>query len=123
MMYASYRPFTCTYIFGCLYVCLCSLGSDEDAVYDKVVEIMAEDIAPTVTWGTSPQDVAPIDGLVPDPALAVDDARKAAMERSLDYIGLVANQPLDGVTIDKAFIGSCTNGRIEDMRTCADYFK
>lgn len=96
-----------------------SLCSDEDAVYDKVVEIKAEDIAPTVTWGTSPQDVAPIDGLVPDPENAVDDARKAAMERSLNYIGLEGNQALEGVKIDKAFIGSCTNGRIEDIRAVA----
>jgi 3-isopropylmalate dehydratase len=96
-----------------------SLCSDEDAVYDKVVNIKAEDIAPTVTWGTSPQDVAPITGLVPDPEKAPDDARKAAMERSLDYIGLEGNQPLEGVKIDKAFIGSCTNGRIEDMREAA----
>jgi len=96
-----------------------SLCSDEDAVFDKIVEIKAEDIAPTVTWGTSPQDVAPISGNVPDPELAADDARKAAMERSLNYIGLEGNQPLDGVKIDKAFIGSCTNGRIEDMREAA----
>lgn len=96
-----------------------SLCSDEDAVYDKVVEIKAEDIAPTVTWGTSPQDVATINGLVPDPADAPDDARRAAMERSLNYIGLEGNQPLEGVKIDKAFIGSCTNGRIEDMREAA----
>lgn len=95
------------------------LCSDEDAVYDKVVEIKAEDIAPTVTWGTSPQDVAPITGVVPDPEDAPDDARKAAMERSLNYIGLEGNQPLEGVTIDKAFIGSCTNGRIEDIREVA----
>jgi len=95
------------------------LCSDEDAVYDKVVEIKAEDIAPTVTWGTSPQDVAPINGLVPDPEKASDDARKAAMERSLNYIGLEGNQPLEGVKIDKAFIGSCTNGRIEDIREVA----
>jgi len=95
------------------------LCSDEDAVYDKVVEIKAEDIAPTVTWGTSPQDVAPITGVVPDPEKAPDTARKAAMERSLNYIGLEGNQALEGVKIDKAFIGSCTNGRIEDMRAVA----
>lgn len=88
-----------------------SLRSDDDAVYDKTVVIQASDIAPTVTWGTSPQDVAPITGKVPDPEEASDDARKAAMERSLQYIGLEANQPLEGVEIDKAFIGSCTNGR------------
>lgn len=96
-----------------------SICSDEDAVYDKVVEIKAEDIAPTVTWGTSPQDVVPITGVVPDPEDAPDDARKAAMKRSLNYIGLEGNQPLEGVKIDKAFIGSCTNGRIEDMREAA----
>mmetsp|Transcript_4999 Transcript_4999/g.11113 ORF Transcript_4999/g.11113 Transcript_4999/m.11113 type:complete len:790 (-) Transcript_4999:1214-3583(-) len=96
-----------------------SLCSDEDAAYDKVVEIKAEDIAPTVTWGTSPQDVAPINGFVPDPEKAPDAARKAAMERSLNYIGLEGNQPLEGVKIDKAFIGSCTNGRIEDIRAVA----
>eukprot|EP00536_Pseudo-nitzschia_multiseries_P011629 jgi/Psemu1/206349/e_gw1.406.49.1 len=96
-----------------------SLCSDEDAVYDQVVEIKAEDIAPTVTWGTSPQDVAPITGKVPDPEEAPDAARKAAMERSLNYIGLEGNQALKGVKIDKAFIGSCTNGRIEDIRAVA----
>jgi len=97
-----------------------SLCSDDDAVYDKVVEIKAEDIAPTLTWGTSPQDVVPITGLVPDPEDAPNDARKAAIERSLNYIGLEANQRLEGVKIDKAFIGSCTNGRIEDIReVCA----
>ncbi|GMH74565.1 hypothetical protein TL16_g06499 [Triparma laevis f. inornata] len=96
-----------------------SLKSDADAVYDKTVVIQAGDIAPTVTWGTSPQDVAPITGKVPDPENSKDDSRKAAMKRSLEYIGLEANQELDGVEIDKAFIGSCTNGRIEDMRAVA----
>jgi len=95
------------------------LCSDEDAVYDKAIYIDAKDIAPTVTWGTSPQDVAPIDGVVPDPNDAPDDARKAAMERALNYIGLEGNQKLIGVPIDKAFVGSCTNGRIEDMRAAA----
>merc|ERR1712166_1275692 len=96
-----------------------SICSDDDAVYDKVVEIDATDIAPTVTWGTSPQDVVPITGNVPDPNEAPDATRKAAMERSLNYIGLEGNQPLEGVKIDKAFIGSCTNGRIEDLREVA----
>jgi len=96
-----------------------SICSDDDAVYDKTVVIDARDIAPTVTWGTSPQDVAPIYGTVPDPEDAPDPARKAAMERSLAYIGLEGNQALIGVPIDKAFVGSCTNGRIEDMRQVA----
>jgi len=96
-----------------------SLCSDEDAFYDKVVKIDANDITPTVTWGTSPQDVAPITGFVPDPNDAPSAARKAAMLRSLDYIGLKGNQPLEGIPIDKTFVGSCTNGRIEDMRAVA----
>ena len=96
-----------------------SLATDADAVYDKTVTIDAADIAPTVTWGTSPQDVAAISSTVPDPANAADAARGAAMTRSLDYIGLSANEPLNGVKIDKVFVGSCTNGRIEDMRNVA----
>ncbi|GMI24911.1 hypothetical protein TeGR_g13387 [Tetraparma gracilis] len=96
-----------------------SLCSDEGAKYDKVVKIDAKDIAPTVTWGTSPQDVKGIGGRVPDPKDASDPARRAAMERSLDYIGLDPNALLEGTPIDKAFIGSCTNGRIEDIRAVA----
>ncbi len=96
-----------------------TLKSDEDAAWDRVVEIDAADIAPTITWGTSPQDVAPIDGCTPKPETESDAARKAAIERALDYIGLEGGQVLEGVPIDVAFIGSCTNGRIEDVREVA----
>jgi len=102
-----------------------TLVSDEGAVYDKEVVIDAADIAPTVTWGTSPQDTAPITGVVPSPEMATDPARKAGMERALAYMGLSdrVGQPLDSIAIDKVFIGSCTNGRIEDIRAVASVAK
>lgn len=97
-----------------------SLVSDEDANYDKTILIDAKDIAPTVTWGTSPQDVAPITGSVPMIAAEGNDAaRQAAIKRSLEYIGLEEGQKVQGIPIEKVFIGSCTNGRIEDMRVVA----
>mmetsp|Transcript_27417 Transcript_27417/g.26276 ORF Transcript_27417/g.26276 Transcript_27417/m.26276 type:complete len:811 (-) Transcript_27417:112-2544(-) len=97
-----------------------SLGSDEGAIYDKTVIIEAKDIAPTVTWGTSPQDTIPITGTVPkfdDPEN--DPARQAAVKRALNYIGLEGGEHIEGVPIQKIFIGSCTNGRIEDIRNVA----
>ena len=97
-----------------------SLRSDEGAVYDKTVIINADDIAPTVTWGTSPQDAIPIDGIVPRiDDEGHDDARRAAVTRSLEYIGLEGGTPIEGTPIEKVFIGSCTNGRIEDIREVA----
>merc|ERR1711871_516702 len=98
------------------------LPSDEGAHYDKIVEIKAEDIAPTVTWGTSPQDAASITSVVPNPA-DFDSARASSMQRSLDYMGLVPGTALDGLSIDKVFIGSCTNARIEDVRAAASIAK
>jgi 3-isopropylmalate dehydratase len=95
-----------------------TLKTDTAAKYDIEVDIKAEDIIPTVTWGTSPQDVVQITGSVPDPQ-ALPEGKRRDAERSLEYMGLTAGTPMDQVKIDKAFLGSCTNGRIEDLRSAA----
>ncbi len=96
-----------------------TLASDKGAVYDKVVDIQADTIAPMVSWGTSPETVISIDGTVPDPAHVQDDAKRADMQRMLDYMALQPGQKIAGVPIDVVFIGSCTNARIEDLRAAA----
>ena len=95
------------------------LKSDEGAVYDKNVYLDGKDIIPTVTWGTSPQDVVPVTGVVPGPDNFADENRKASCKRSLEYMGLMAGTPMKDVVLDKVFIGSCTNSRMEDLRNAA----
>ncbi len=96
------------------------LHSDEGAVFDKVIEIDAAGIKPQVTWGTSPEMVLPVDAVVPDPAEESDAVKADGMRRALDYMGLDAGTPIDQIRPDHVFIGSCTNGRIEDLRAAAE---
>ncbi len=99
------------------------LTTDAEAVFDTIIRLKAEDIAPQVTWGTSPGMGTAVDQRVPDPRMIADDNIRASTQQALAYMGLTPGTPITEITIDKAFIGSCTNARIEDLRLAATYVK
>ncbi|MEM8798236.1 MAG: 3-isopropylmalate dehydratase large subunit [Pseudomonadota bacterium] len=97
-----------------------TLHSDEDAVFDKVVTLDAGNLPPIVSWGSSPEDVVSITGVVPDPEKIADETKRASKKRALEYMGLTPGTKMTDIEIDRVFLGSCTNGRIEDLRAAAE---
>jgi len=100
-----------------------TLYSDDGAHFDREVRLDASNLPPLVTWGTSPEDVVSVTGVVPDPDKVEDEAKRAAMKRALDYMGLTPGTKITDIKIDRVFIGSCTNARIEDLREVARIVK
>jgi 3-isopropylmalate/(R)-2-methylmalate dehydratase large subunit len=100
-----------------------SLATDPDARYDREIVIDAARLSPFVTWGTNPGQGLPLSAAVPDPAAITDPAERSAAERALEYMDLVPGTPLSEITVDTVFLGSCTNGRIEDLRAAAEIIK
>jgi len=96
-----------------------TLVSDEGAHFDREVRLDAANLPPIVSWGTSPEDVISVSGAVPDPALIADENKRQSKEKALDYMGLTPGTKITDIAIDRVFIGSCTNGRIEDLRAVA----
>src|SRR5690606_27126333 len=100
-----------------------TLKSDDDAVFDQVVEIRAEDILPQVSWGTSPEMVVPVDATLPDPEEETGPVRMRGMQRAYESMGLTPGMKVSAIKVDRVFIGSCTNSRIEGLRAAADVGK